>query len=102
MLLHSVIFNVVNLLLIMQIFAVPEEWNDKVVAALMVIKRALLKEENDRLRAEAEWKLEIKKLTQRIQTVQDNTHNSPVPQVFSFQRSHIFFYMNSFTFVFLK
>jgi hypothetical protein len=71
-------------LLILQIVAVAEEWNDKVVAALMVIKRALLKEENERCRAEAEWKLEIKRLSQRIHTVQDNTHNSPVPQVFSF------------------
>ncbi|PSN45550.1 hypothetical protein C0J52_05785 [Blattella germanica] len=46
----------------------PEEWNDKVVAALMVIKKALLKEENERCRAEAEWKLEMKKLNQRIQS----------------------------------
>ncbi|XP_023706972.1 TNF receptor-associated factor 1 isoform X2 [Cryptotermes secundus] len=62
-------------------FAVPEEWNEKVVAALMVIKRALLKEENERCRAEAEWKLEIKKLNQRIHTVQDNTQKNPVQQV---------------------
>jgi hypothetical protein len=49
----------------------------------MVIKRALLKEENERCRAEAEWKLEINKFSQQIKTVQDNAHNSQVPQVFS-------------------
>lgn len=48
----------------------------------MVIKRALLKEENERCRAEAEWKLEIKKLNQRIHTVQDNAQKNPVQQVF--------------------
>jgi hypothetical protein len=83
MLLYFIFFEC-QLLLILQIFAVPEEWNEKVVAALMVIKRALLKEENERCRAEAEWKLELKKLSQSIQTVQDNTHNSAVPQVFAF------------------
>lgn len=61
-----------------------EEWNKKVVAALTVIKKALLKEENERCRAEAEWKLEFKKLNQHIQAVQNNTHRNAVTQVLIF------------------
>ncbi|GFG28519.1 hypothetical protein Cfor_03636 [Coptotermes formosanus] len=64
-----------------QLVAVPAVWNEETVAALMVIKRALLKEENERCRAEAECKLEIKKLKQSIQAVQDNVCSSTVPQV---------------------
>ncbi|XP_069691624.1 uncharacterized protein Traf-like [Periplaneta americana] len=66
---------------ISQVNGMPEEWNDKVIAALMVIKKALLKEENERCRAEAEWKLELKKLNQRVQVAENTTHNTTAPQV---------------------
>ncbi|KAJ9594377.1 hypothetical protein L9F63_014200 [Diploptera punctata] len=58
-----------------------QEWNDKVVAALMVIKKAILNEENERIRAEAEWKVEFKKLNQRLQNSEGNARNSLLPQV---------------------
>jgi hypothetical protein len=68
----------------LQLGTVPEEWNEKVVAALTVIKKALLKEENERCRAEAELKLELKNLNQHIQTTRDQIHNNAVSQVFTF------------------
>jgi hypothetical protein len=72
------------LFLTLQLVAVPEEWNEKVGAALTVIKKALLNEENERCRAEAELKLELKKLNHQIQTAQNKTNNNAVSQVFTF------------------
>ncbi|XP_021937435.1 TNF receptor-associated factor 3 isoform X2 [Zootermopsis nevadensis] len=56
--------------------AVPEEWNEKVVAALTVVKKALLKEENERCQAQAELKLELKNLNQHMQMTDDRLHNA--------------------------
>ena len=47
----------------------------------MAIKRALLKEENERCRAEAECRLEIKKLNQCIQAVEESVGSSKLTQV---------------------
>lgn len=71
--------------LTLQPVAVPEEWNEKVVAALTVVKKALLKEENERCQAQAELKLELKNLNQHMQTTDDRLHNA-VSQVFAFER----------------
>jgi hypothetical protein len=76
---------------ILQFVAVPEVWNEKTVAALMVIKRALLKEENERCRAEAECRLEIKKLDQHIQAVRDSVCSRTVPQVFTCKHGMLLF-----------
>lgn len=59
----------------------PQQWNEETVAALMVIKRGLLKEENERCRAEAEFRLEVKKLNQSIEAVRESVCSSAVPQV---------------------
>jgi len=60
---------------------VPQQWNEETIAAIMVIKRAILKEENERCRAEAECRLEIKKLNQRIQAFQESVGSSKLTQV---------------------
>jgi hypothetical protein len=60
---------------------VPQQWNEETLAALMAIKRALLKEENERCRAEAECRLEIKKLNLWIQAVQESVDSSKLTQV---------------------
>ena len=59
----------------------PQQWSEEALAALMVIKRALLKEENERCRAEAEFRMEIKKLNQCIQAVQESVGSSKLTQV---------------------
>jgi hypothetical protein len=61
--------------------SVPQQWNEETIAAIMVIKRAILKEENERCRAEAECRLEIKKLNQRIQAFQESVGSSKLTQV---------------------
>jgi len=60
---------------------VPQQWNEETITALMAIKRALLKEENERCQAEAEVRLEIKKLYQCIQAVQESVDSSKLTQV---------------------
>ena len=58
----------------------------------MVLKRAILKEENERCRVEAECRVEIKKLNQRIQAVQESAGSSKLTQVgyyFSSKYSYI-------------
>jgi hypothetical protein len=60
---------------------VPQQWNEETIAALIVIKRGLLKEENERCRAEAECRLEIKKLNQCIQAVEESVDSSKLTQV---------------------
>ena len=61
----------------------------------MVIKRALLKEENERCRVEAECKMEIKKLNQCIQAVQENFCSTTVPQV-GYYFSSMYSYIRNF------
>lgn len=61
--------------------SVPQQWNEETITVLMAIKRALLKEENERCRAEAECRLEIKKLNHWIQAVQESVDSSKLTQV---------------------
>ena len=73
----------------------PQQWNEETIAALMAIKRALLKEQNERCRAEAECKQEIKKLNQCIQVVQESVGSSKLTQV-GYYCSSMYSYIRNF------